>query len=595
MNFLNFKSALMGTILLTIATACIDDDYDLSDIDTTSQIKVDNLEIPINLDVINLSNIIEIDGNSQVQVYTDAQGNKFYAVKESGTFESSAIYIDQVSCDAPVIAPNVTTINGSTISIPGYTIPIQPNVPITPPAGINISYDIPTSINEFSYDIHNIDPAIHAIKSIAIQPMNIDLTLSLSELSDAASLIEFKNLKILAPKGLVAEIANNKGTYNSSTGEIHVEQLEATNGVADVTLVISGIDFEAFDTTLDYEKHSLNYSGEIDIMSGEIHAITSGHTLPSEFHLTVSIELDDIVATAFTGDIEYTISGVDIPDVDISDIPDFFAGSSTDISLLNPQIYLNLNNPVGNYGLECQTGLTLTAKRNGQPSQDYTINDPYFTIGANAGNAFYSFCLSPENPTDPIPGYSENYTWVGFSSLSHVLSGDGFPQSIGITLNNPCIPTQTVTNFQLGTNIDGVTGKYELFAPLALKDGSTIVYTTTEDGWGDEDLDKMVIEKLEVTAYVTTNIPLGAKLSATVLDRNGNKIDATLTSTDIPGFAQNEPLTITLEDGQKIKNLDGITFTAIVIADGETPLSPETVITLSNIRAKVSGNYTTEL
>lgn len=594
MKFFNHKSVLMVTALLVSATACIDENYDLSDIDTTSQFKINDLEIPINIETITLSNIIDINENSHIQVFTDDQGNKFYAVKETGTFSSSSIHINQVSCPAPKIAPSVTTIDGSTISIPGVTIPTIPNIPITPPAGIDIAYDIPLSINQFAYEIHNIDPAIHAVKSVKIKPMNIRLTMTTSDLNGAVSSIEFKNLKLTAPKGFTAEVTEGNGTYNPETGEIDVPQLSTTNGSADVTLTIEAIDFEALGSRLDYNTHTLHYEGEIDIMSGEIHAVTSGKTLPSYFSLTVETTLDDIVATAFTGNIEYQITGIDIPDVDISNIPDFIAGPNTDISLINPQIYLNLNNPVANHGLECQTGVTLTAKRNNQPNQNFSIDNPYFTIGANSDNT-HSFCLSPENPVTPLPGYTENYSWVSFSSLSDLLSGNGLPKSIGITLNNPCIPMQNVSDFQLDTDIEAVEGKYELFAPLAIKNGSTIVYTTTEDGWGDENLDGLIIDKLEVTAKVTSNLPLGAKLSATVLDRDGNTIDATLSSSDIPAYAQNADLTITLSDGQAIENLDGITFTATVKADGETALSPDMTITLSNVRAKVSGNYTKEL
>ncbi len=42
-------------------------------------------------------------------------------------------------------------------------------------------------------------------------------------------------------------------------------------------------------------------------------------------------------------------------------------------------------------------------------------------------------------------------------------------------------------------------------------------------------------------------------------------------------------------------NLDGITFTAHVKADGQTALSPEQNIVLKNLKAKVSGHYTKEL
>lgn len=593
MNLLKFKSVLCGSAILAMSSSCIDDNYDLSNIDTTSQIAINNLEVPINLDVVNLKSIIAVNENSHIQVYTDKNGQKYYAVREIGTFASSSIHIAEVSCPAPTIAPSETTIDGSSISIPGITIPSIPNIPITPPAGIDISYDIPLSINKFAYEIKNIDPAIHALKSIKIKPMDIRLTMSIEGANDAVSSIEYKNLKLMAPKGFSAKVTEAEGTYDSETGEISVPNLISSDGVASVTLTVEGIDFETFGTELSYNTHTLPYAGEIDIVSGKIHAVTSGKTLPSSFTLKVETVLDDITATAFSGIVEYNLSGVEIPDVDIYYLPEFIAGNQTNISLINPQIYLNVNNPVAKYGLECQTGVTITAKRKGQPNKEFSLDEPYFTIGADNGNR-YSFCLSPENPITPQPDYGENFSWVNFSSLSDVLSGDGIPQRLGITLDNPCIPMQSVSDFQLGSEIEAVDGKYEFIAPLALKDGSVIIYTTTEKGWGDEDLDGLTIDKLEVTANVNSNMPLKAILSATILDRNGNTVDATLTCSEVPAFAQNIPLTISLEGGESIKNLDGITFTAVVTADGETALSPDMTISLSDVRAKVSGNYTTD-
>ncbi len=90
----------------------------------------------------------------------------------------------------------------------------------------------------------------------------------------------------------------------------------------------------------------------------------------------------DIEATAFSGEIEYNLSGVDVNDVDLSDLPDFLAGRRHRYIPCEPlQIYLTVNNPAGNDRLDCRTGLTLSAIRNSQVSATYTIDNPYFTIG----------------------------------------------------------------------------------------------------------------------------------------------------------------------------------------------------------------------
>ena len=595
MKFSILKSVLLIAPMLAINTACIDDNYDLSNIDTTTQININDLEIPINLDAIKLNNLIEIDEDSEIQVYTDTEGNKYYAVKESGEFSSSEIYINEVMCQAPNVDPSVTTIDISSISIPGFTIPSLPNIPITPPAGIDVSFEVPTLTNEFNYDIQNIDPSIHSVKSIEIKPLKIRLNIALSGINNAVTDIDFKNLRITTPKGLNASVTEGEGTYNSSTGEISIPHLTSVNGVANIALTVTGIDFEVFGSSLDYDTHTLSCHGEINIVGGEIHATTTGQPIPSSITLTVASTFTDIIATSFTGEIEYLISGINVPNVDISGLPEFLSNSNTDISLINPQIYLSVNNPVGNYGLVCQTGITLSALRDNMPSKDFSINDAYFTIGADAGNGKYNFCLSPEKPSNPIAEFANNFTWVEFTDLSYLLAGEGLPKAIGITLNNPCIPTQSVTEFKLGTTLDGVQGNYELFAPLALIDGSSIVYSATETGLNEDELNNLVINKLEINANVTTNIPLQANITASLLDKNGNTLNATISCSEIPAQAQDAPITISLQDGVTVKDLDGITFTATVVADGETALSPDMTITLRNVRAKVSGHYTKKI
>ncbi len=58
--------------LMAVATlvSCVDNDYDLSDIDTTTQINVNNLVVPFNLDVIKLSDIIEVKEGSEISEVT---------------------------------------------------------------------------------------------------------------------------------------------------------------------------------------------------------------------------------------------------------------------------------------------------------------------------------------------------------------------------------------------------------------------------------------------------------------------------------------------------------------------------------------------
>lgn len=76
--------------MLLLLTSCIDDNYDLSDVDTTSRINVNDLVLPVNIDPIRLGDVIEIDDESRIQV-VNLNGKEFYALVQNGSFVSDPI------------------------------------------------------------------------------------------------------------------------------------------------------------------------------------------------------------------------------------------------------------------------------------------------------------------------------------------------------------------------------------------------------------------------------------------------------------------------------------------------------------------------
>lgn len=120
-----------------------------------------------------------------------------------------------------------------------------------------------------------------------------------------------------------------------------------------------------------------------------------------------------------------------------------------------------------------------------------------------------------------------------------------------------------------------------------------IIYSDRVDGWNDEDVDKIIIETLEIEADVTSTIPLGAKLTAWPIDKDGHRIgDVHIEGADIEALAKGKHINIRATG--EIRHLDGITFDAVVRPGSEETLSPNQTISLENIKAKVSGSYTTD-
>ncbi|MDE6581811.1 MAG: hypothetical protein K2K47_04725 [Duncaniella sp.] len=69
---------------------CIDDKYDLSDIDTNVRLEVKDLTLPINLDKIELKSIISDPKDGDILQIVDGE----YALLRDGDFKSSNLKVD---------------------------------------------------------------------------------------------------------------------------------------------------------------------------------------------------------------------------------------------------------------------------------------------------------------------------------------------------------------------------------------------------------------------------------------------------------------------------------------------------------------------
>lgn len=580
--------------LAVVSTSCIDDNYDLSNIDTTTRVQVNDLTLPVNIDVITLSDIITFDEDSKIKPVT-INGKEFYALSETGDFESDQIYINKVTAAAPTLNPvqeTLSQVSNQQTKATGFD-----------PSSLSYTYEIVRMGNDLHYVAEDIDPAIDALYSARIEPLTFGVHLEALNMQSSAERMYFSSLIISMPKGLTA--TTSVGDYDPETGIWSIPEYEVNGSTADATLTATAVDFAA--NGCQVVNHGLSLDSQFRVESGRLTLepkIVGGvpSQLPATLNFRVSYTLEDLTVNNLSGRINYKLAGMDIDPVSLSDIPDFLSGDETNIDLANPQIYLQVNNPVAGNALDCSTGITLTAIREGAPTQSFSPDNGAFLIGHNRGVAGpYNFVLAPDADDLTTPAdYATDLTFVKFSNLSSLIASPensavkGLPQSIGIRLDDPQIPTQEVDGFELGRYIDGVKGKYELMAPLALREGSLVVYSEREDGWNDEDVDAITITKLTATCTVTNNCPVAAVLTAYPIDKNGNRIAGVeVKSNTIAANSTDAPLEIVMTG--TITHLDGVVYEARMMAgtSGEV-LAPAQTIVLKNVRATVSGYYEKE-
>ncbi len=188
-----------------------------------------------------------------------------------------------------------------------------------------------------------------------------------------------------------------------------------------------------------------------------------------------------------------------------------------------------------------------------------------------------------------------------FDALRDVLANgnSGLPKNIEVKIDDINFAGD-VTDFPLG-DLGTAEGSYEFNAPLGFGKDSVVIYETTEGDWGSDDLEKVNIKVINLSAECTTNLPVGIKLSIVPVDRNGNVIEVNEDNAgfEVPAYADKSPVTLKIaaKNGGTISGFDGVKFRAIVDQRSENnteALGPDQQIKLDNIRVTVDGYYETD-
>ncbi|MBD5365700.1 MAG: hypothetical protein HDR82_01580 [Bacteroides sp.] len=585
-----FVKTLIGLPVASfMMTGCVDNAYDLENINTDVEVKVNDLVVPINLDAITLSNAFDLDEGSVIK-----ELNGEYAVVVDGNFHSDPININPVVINPGAVNPIETTV---------YKFDGIPGVPSIPVEGRAVAYEITEAVTAFSFGSNTVDSSIRDLHNIK-GSWDITLNLMLSDLNNAFDYIEFQQLKLSLPAGMhVSNYPCNNGIVELGTVKVNVGQVSAINLAVDV------IDFTQFSAN-DYtftpgtegaNNGSVQFDGKVGVKSGYVLGVLNPVVLtePQLVKLTITPKLNAINVKSISGNVKYDIDGFNVANVTLDDLPDMLRQEGTDVTLANPQLYLSINNPMADYGLTASSGLTLE-------SYKYGSDDPVKVCSLDAGslikidtdkgiNGPYHFCLSPTNPSNYYEGYA-GADFVGFKSLGNILSGAGLPDYVKVTFDAPHAGPDNVTDFVLGSDLQSVDGNYTLYAPLELGVGSVIVYEEDEDGWDDETIRKITINILKVEATVKNTLPVDIVVSGTPLGVDGKPcIDPnTKQPVRLDGLtiAAGTTAPVELKSSGTIVGIDGIRYTATcrVTQAGQT-LKPSSPIELTNIKVTVGGSY----
>lgn len=579
--------AVLTLLVLIPVSSCIDKNYDLSDIDTTSQLKVKDLVVPLNIDVITLGDIFNVKENDDIQEVS-LNGNKFYAIHKKGAFHSDKFVIPSFTSPAPNLLPDI--INYHT-GITSQTIGNRLTLPMAQPIE-----------NDLIYKAEGIDGSIVTLDDIYTDRLTFTILFNALNLPSGIN-ASLNEISIVLPKGLTLDSSDIDFIYNPSTGRLSIKSLPLVNGEARLSISVNAVNLPANGCRISNQSFTFSSCLNIERADLIVEPVSSNETIPSDIRLQASYILSDMVVRALTGDIEYYFdgNGIAIPSINLSVLPDFIAGSGTNLVLASPQVYLSVNNPLTALGLDWTSGFQATAVRNAQPSKSYSLD--YGHIGVDHSKPLgerYNYRLSPDLEKDQIliPTGYENPEHVMFSGLREVLSGEGLPDQLDLKLVDPKIFRQHIDKLLLDTEFPALEGNWEFIAPLALTNlddnRSQIIYSKTDKGWHDTRLYDMTIETLELTMKVDNDLPLEATINGYPIDITGQQIgNVSIEGAVVPANAKDQEVKLYITG--EVKKLDGITFTAFVYPDSDKPLSSSQTLRLKEIKVKVSGYYIKKL
>lgn len=590
------KKLLWAAAASVVLTGCIDDKYDLSNIDTTSEFKVNDLTLPINLAPVVLSDIIKVEEGDQLKD-TTINGKTFYAVVQKGKFNSDGIDIDKFEAEPDPMYDKTATFRPR-----GGEAQSKRRAD----TGIDIYYLIEPVTEDLEYEASGIDGSIKALTAINFQPLSLKLEISTTSLPAGVE-SQLENLVLYIPTGLTIDHISAGGetypvtVYDPSDGSLDLATVKLNDNKATIQIVATAIDLKGYDHPYNYDEEmgegtfalisQFNIQDSQLALSGSIDQLAS----INEINYNVHYELEPLYATSIMGSIAYDLSGtgLDIDPIDLENLPDFLDDPETDLALSNPQIYLQLMNPIGKYGLSYQSSLDIIAERSNQHT---SFESPLVKVPGHEGT--FNYVLAPNTGSSSLnvpKEYEANLEALVYPNLGSILSGEGLPKQLLIDIIDPMIPEQpTKAPFELDQSIEGMEGNYLFLAPLSLKEGSKIVKTV--DGWWSEDLNDLNIDYLTISADAINGLSTGVILTLYAIDRDGNKISSE-GSVVLEESSASQPIDITIEgiDGKPFNGLDGIQLYVIAGENEGQPLAPDQTITLNELKAKVTGNYTRKL
>lgn len=534
---------ILGTAAVVGFSGCTDNDYDLSEIDSTIGIGGDGLEIPsLSTEIIPLKDVLELEANGSV-VEDEVSGD--YVFRQSGADVAPVHpFIDKIT-----VAEQNSVSNDLELTFSSASGSRRRSA--TRAGGQSVVAD--GWIQAFTYEGNKPEEVVDLYEAEVSSKVTLDI-----DFSDVKSVVsKFDQIEVDMPAFMTINNVKCGGyAFEQSGSKLTLKNVYTSSNMT-ITADITSLNFKEKDTSYG----SLSISGGKVKMEGKVHVTAIASSFNSGAGTTgrkISsvMNMSKFVVNAATGKFNPEIALSDLGNIKVSGIPDFLQGGNVVVDLYNPQIKLTVTSDMDVPGT---LNGVIKSFKNGQLLA--TVNVDNIPIDANKTS---TICICRRS--EGVSGFDHVLTNPNLSKLIETI-----PDNITFSANASADQTNNY-RFELGHNYT-VQPAYSVDAPIAFGENASIEYRDTLDGWNDNIKDFELAEGAYVNmdASIKSCVPAYMTVSAVPVDVNGNAISADELSVEVTGSVEaskdgvsetTSPVNIKVSQMKKgaMKKLDGIVF-----------------------------------
>lgn len=618
------KNFFFGIGCLALAScllsACVDDKYDVNDMDMTIG-STSDLALPsLSTDSILLKNIMDLGEDDIIKV----KDGEFRLVT-SGQANMTETEVNEITISKPNIEAVHTNVQLNTNGNPAryravagvpdetfaYTITEQNKA----------FFEVNETSNVISEDLVDVDAV--AFKEGIVLKSTLNLTFSNG--GDFIKKIHLQNLSLSTPRDLSFEKAELTYTQN---GQSRTNQVSISDGLVSISgendVVVDAGKPVYLALTLDMaevngngisfvnKKIEINslfkFNGTFAIKSEEFENLSAAQLQQIQDNGIASVIPQEVafdIVSAFSDNISVVRvdaiaqKAVSEPEpIVLDNMPNFLKDESVKIVLNNPPFIIEWNNPfpagsvVNPDAAAVKNNLTIESVKG-----DEVIARKLATLsGIPSGKSILVLADAPAAAEVPARYASYNRINVVVENLNELLMT--IPDKICINFAPVTIALKDLVPGQYNTQVD-----YCVDTPLEFLDGSKLIYEDVEDVEDDmDDASDFDAKAIEIQANVVTNLPMDLTLSVDALDRNGRSLKGGVIDVNdvVVGAHKGDVsetttqavvINITPREGHSIRELlqNMAKFVYRAEFEGEGKLYENASIKLTNVKATIKG------